>query len=94
MTEKQLTALGGLIVLIGLGFLILFDFSIWPWVLAVLALAGIPTAAAAKRLAAGIQSAVWLASFAALIYWDAWWPWVLAPILLTAATGVLLSRFT
>jgi hypothetical protein len=92
VTEKQLTALGGLTVLLGIGLLILFNLGVWPWVLAVLALAGVPTAAAADRLAAGVQSAVWLASFAALIYWDAWWPWVLVPIVLTAVAGIVLSR--
>jgi hypothetical protein len=90
MTRKHLSALGGLIMLIGLTVIFIIDVGFWPWILVVVAFAGVPTAAAAGRLVPGIQSAVWLGSFAALIAWEAWWPWILVPIgVSTILTGVL-----
>lgn len=89
LTKRNLTILGGLVVVIGVGVLAILDLAAWPWVLPVIALAGVPMGAASDRMLPALQSGVWLAALAPLIYWDAWWPWILVPLALSALLGTL-----
>lgn len=79
-------------MIVGLLIIFLLGGVFWPWTLVVVALAGIPSAAAAGRFIAGVQSAIWLSSFAVLIYWDAWWPGILLPIGLSMIAGFVAGR--
>ncbi len=92
MTNTHLTWFAGFIMIVGLLIVFLLGLSFWPWLLVVVAVAGIPSAATAGRLIAGVQSAVWLSSFAGLIYWDAWWPWILLPLALSATASLIFGR--
>jgi len=94
LTKRNLTILGGLVVLIGVGVLLFLDLPAWPWVLPVIALAGVPMGAAGGRLLPALQSGVWLACLAPLIYWDAWWPWILVPLALSSLVGTLTGSLT
>jgi hypothetical protein len=75
--------------LIGIGVIFLAGIDIWPWILVLLGLAGLPESLAQKGFWAGIQGAVWMIGLAILFATDQFWPGVLILIGLSIVAGAL-----
>ena len=76
--KKELSALSGGIMMIGLGILFLVEgIGFWPWILVVVGLAGLPESLARDGFWAGIQLLVWTAGLAVLFATGAFWPGIL-----------------
>jgi len=83
-------SLGSGIFLIGLGILFLLPgVAFFPWILAVIGLAGLPTALAHQRGWYGIQGAFWLIGLAILFATNLLWPGILILIGLSTLAGAL-----
>ena len=84
-------ALSGGIFLIGLGIVFLVPgLGIWPWILAVIGLAGLPAAVARKRGWFGWQGFFWLVGLTVLFATDQFWP----GILILAGVSALIGGLT
>jgi len=70
--------LGGGIFFIGLAVLFLVDgIDFWPWILAVIGIASLPSSLVTKKGWYGWNGFVWLAGLAVLFYLNIFWPGVL-----------------
>jgi xanthine/uracil/vitamin C permease (AzgA family) len=92
MNQKQVyeSASAG-IILIGLGILFLTGVGIWPWILLVVGLAGLPAALANHRGWYGWQGFFWLAGLAILFATGTMWPGILILVGLSTLFGVLVK---
>jgi len=76
--HKQMGALGGGIFFIGLAILILVDsISFWPWILAVIGVATLPSSLAANKGWYGWNGFIWLVGLAVLFHFNIFWPGIL-----------------
>ncbi len=83
-------SVGGGIFLIGLGLLFLIPgIPFFPWILAVIGLAGLPTSLAHQRGWYGAQGAFWLIGLAILFATNLLWPGILILIGLSTLVGAL-----
>ncbi|MHB0857803.1 MAG: hypothetical protein ACYC5M_09555 [Anaerolineae bacterium] len=84
-------AMSGGILLIGIGILLLVPgLGLWPWILVVIALAGLPASLAANRGWIGWQSFFWLTGLATLFETGFLWP----GILILVGLGMLIGGLT
>jgi len=88
MDDKSLKAVSGGIFLIGLGLLFLIPgIGIWPWILAVIGVAGLPAALSENKGWAGWQGFFWMIGLAVLFYTGLWWPGILILIGISTILG-------
>ncbi|MBN1679546.1 MAG: hypothetical protein JW966_04590 [Anaerolineae bacterium] len=80
----------GGIMLIGFGLLFMVDeIDFWPWVLAVIGFATLPSSIAREGFWAGLQGALWMIGLAILFATGAWWPGILILTGLSIIAGAL-----
>lgn len=90
MSDNRYAGLSAGIFLIGLGLIMLAPgVNLWPWILVVIGLAGLPTALAAKRGWLGWQGAFWMIGLAVLFWSRRFWPGILIMIGLSVLLGGL-----
>jgi hypothetical protein len=89
MNEHRHKSLSAGLFLIGLGLLFLLRVGIWPWILAVIGVAGLPAALASNRGWLGFQSAFWLIGLALLFASGYFWPGILILVGLSVLLGGL-----
>ncbi len=90
MNKKYYETLSAGILLIGLGVLFLVPgLGIWPWILLVVGLAGLPASLANKKGWLGWQGFFWLAGLAVLFATGAFWPGILILVGLSMLLGAL-----
>lgn len=90
MGANRYSALSGGIFLIGLGILLLVPgLNIWPWILLVIAAAGLPAALAAQRGWLGWQSFFWLTGLAVLFATGYFWPGIVILVGVSIVLGAL-----
>jgi len=77
VNDKAYSGLSVGIFLIGLGLLFLLDIGIWPWILVVIGLAGLPASLATQKGWYGWQGFVWLIGLAILFATGYFWPGIL-----------------
>jgi len=77
------------ILLIGLGVLFLTRVGIWPWILAVIGLAGLPASLAQKRGWYGWQGLFWMIGLAVVFATGLFWPGILILVGLSVLMGAL-----
>ncbi len=87
MNESHYRNLSAGFFLIGLGALFLLRLGIWPWILAVIGLAGLPMAMATKRGWLGYQGAFWMIGLAVLFWSGHFWPGILILVGLSVLLG-------
>lgn len=87
MNEHRYKSLSAGLFLIGLGMLFLLRLGIWPWILVVIGLAGLPAALESNRGWLGYQSAFWLIGLALLFASGYLWPGILILIGLSVLLG-------
>lgn len=91
MNKKYYETLSAGILLIGLGVLFLVPgLGVWPWILLVVGLAGLPASLAHKKGWLGWQGFFWLAGLAVLFATGFLWP----GILILVGLSMLLGAFT
>lgn len=90
MTSKQTyeTASAG-IFLVGLGILFLTRLGIWPWILVVIGLAGLPASLAQRQGWYGWQGLFWLVGLAILFGTGFFWPGILILVGVSVLMGAL-----
>jgi len=79
------------ILLIGLGVLFLTGLGVWPWILLVVGLAGLPASLANHRGWYGWQGFFWMAGLAVLFATGQMWPGILILVGLSTLFGVLVK---
>ncbi len=90
MTKRASESLSAGIILIGIGILFLVPgLSLWPWILAVIGLAGLPASLANQKGWLGWQSFFWLVGLAILFALNALWPGILVLVGISMILGAL-----
>jgi len=93
MSGNREKALSFGLFLVGVGALFLVpSISIWPWILVVMAISGLPTALARGWDWLAWQSTVWLIGLAILFAFDLLWPGILVLFGLSALMRGLATR--
>jgi hypothetical protein len=83
-------SLSGGILLVGLGVLFLLPgHPFWPWILVVIAAAGLPASLANKKGWLGWQGFFWLAGLAVLFWSGYFWPGILILLGISTLFGAL-----
>ena len=76
--RDPLAAAGGMIMLIGIVILLVWDaVAFWPWLLAVIGLSSLPVGVVRGGIPAGLLPAAWLIGLAALFAAGLFWPGIL-----------------
>ena len=90
MARRTSESLSAGILLIGIGILFLIPgLSLWPWILVVIGLAGLPASLANQRGWLGWQGFFWLTGLAVLFALDAFWPGILILVGVSMLVGAL-----
>jgi hypothetical protein len=93
MNDNRYAGLSAGIFLIGLGLIFLLPgVGIWPWILVVIGLSGLPAGLASHRGWEAWQGAFWMIGLA-LLFWSGFiWPGILIMVGLSVLLGGLLPR--
>ena len=89
MNKRNLEGLSGGIFLIGLGIIFLTGIGFWPWILAVIGLAGLPASLGIKKGWYGWQGCFWMVGLAILFWSGHFWPGILILVGISALLGAL-----
>jgi hypothetical protein len=87
MNDNRYKGLSAGIFLIGLGLIFMLRIGIWPWILAVIGLAGLPAALATQRGWLAYQGAFWMIGLALLFATGHIWPGILILVGLSVLLG-------